>query len=123
MTRRARRLFAALAGLLAAGVGYALFCRTTGLAVPCLFRTITGLSCPGCGVTRMCLALLALDLPAAWAFNPGLFLLLPILALLGGRLGARYVREGACALTRWENRLVWALVAWLLVWGVVRNLL
>lgn len=119
------RLFRLLRGaglLLALGLGYALFCTRTGWAIPCPFRTVTGLLCPGCGVTRMCLSLLRLDIAAAWQANPGLLLMLPPLGLLLGRLGVRYVKTGSTRLLRWEQVLVWSMVIALLLYGVTRNL-
>ena len=108
--------------LLAAGLAYAWFCTATGLAIPCPFRLATGLQCPGCGVTRMCLALLRLDLAGAWRYNPGLLAISPLLALLVLRVALRYVRSGDSMPRGWERPLLWALVAWLLIWGVLRNL-
>ena len=60
-----------LAALLIAA-GAAAYCGLArlGLAIPCLFHQITGLLCPGCGNTRAALALLRLDLPAAFGYNP-----------------------------------------------------
>lgn len=120
---RKRRLLTRVGALLAAGLGYALWARLTGLAVPCPFRTVTGWLCPGCGTTRMCLALLRWDWAAAWSANPVLLLMLPVLALLSIRLSVRYVREGTVIGSKWENALIWAMAALLVVWGVVRNLL
>ena len=121
--RRRRRLLAACGAALAAGLLYALWLRLTGLALPCPFRAVTGLLCPGCGVTSLCLALLRGDLPAAWAANPVLLLLLPPLGALALRMAVRYVREGRTAGPRWENALLWAMIAVLAAWGVARNLL
>ena len=95
----------------------------TGLSIPCPVHALTGLLCPGCGVTRMCMALLALDFPAAWSANPVLLLLLPVLAALLVRLGLRYVKTGRSALSRVESALVWGMIAVLLFWGAARNLL
>lgn len=120
--RRLRRVLGGCAALLAAGLVYALWVCLTGLALPCPFRAVTGLLCPGCGVTRLCLALLRGDLAAAWQANPVLLLLLPILAVLAMRLAARYVREGRTIGPRWESALMWAMVGLLAAWGVVRNL-
>ena len=120
---RGRRLLAVGGALLALGLGYAAWVRLTGLAIPCPFRTVTGRLCPGCGVTRLCLALLRWDWAEAWNANPALLLMLPVLAVLGARLAVRYVREDATAGPRWESALMWAMAALLVVWGVVRNLI
>ena len=109
--------------LLGLGLGYALWVRLTELAIPCPFRAVTGRLCPGCGVTRMCLALLRWDWPAAWNANPVLLLMLPVLAVLGVRLAVRYVREGSAIGPKWESVLLWAMTALLIAWGVARNLL
>ena len=120
---RRRRLLAGSGMLLALGLGYALWVRLTGLAVPCLFRTATGRLCPGCGVTRLCLALLRWDWAEAWSANPVLLLMLPVLAVLGVRLAVRYVREGSIAASRWESALMWAMAVLLTAWGAARNFL
>ena len=118
---RRQRLLAVGGVLLGLGLGYAAWVRLTGLAVPCLFRAVTGRLCPGCGVTRMCLALLRWDWAAAWSANPVLLLMLPVLAALGVRMAVRYVREGSAIGPKWENALLWAMTALLIVWGAARN--
>ena len=120
---RNRRLWTVGGALLGLGLGYAVWVRLTGLAVPCPFRAVTGRLCPGCGVTRLCLALLRWDWAAAWSANPVLLLMLPVLAALGVRLAVRYVREGTTVGPKWESALLWTMVALLIVWGIVRNLL
>ncbi len=44
-----------------------------GIGIPCAFRSITGLECPGCGNTRAAFALLQLDIAAAFGYNPMFF--------------------------------------------------
>ena len=124
MTSKARRhKLIAWAGLiLGIGLAYALFVRLTGLALPCPFHLVTGLLCPGCGVTRMSLALLRLDFAAAWQANPALLLLLPVLAGLLGQVALRYVKTGQARLSPGQNILVWAMVLTLLLYGIGRNL-
>ena len=119
---RLLRLLAGAAAVLAAGLGYAAWVSLTGLAIPCPVHALTGLWCPGCGVTRMCLALLGMDLAGAWRANPGLLLALPAAAVLLGSMAWRYVRQGKRALLPWQTGLVWALVVWMLGFGVPRNL-
>ena len=64
----------------AALVAYLFFRRFTGLSVPCFFHVITGLKCPGCGVTRMLDALLRLDIKEARDANIFLFYTGPFFA-------------------------------------------
>jgi hypothetical protein len=67
--------YVAAAGLLAAG--YFLDQST------CIWRAVTGLPCPGCGMIHACLALARGDVRAAWQFNPNSFVVAPILAWTG----------------------------------------
>lgn len=46
------------------------------IGVPCIFNYITGLYCPGCGLTRMCISILKLDFYQAFRYNPFVFVLL-----------------------------------------------
>lgn len=119
---RLRRLLLGLGLLLALGLLYALFVHFTGLAVPCVFHEITGLQCPGCGITRLCISLLRLDISAAWRANPVLLLSLPVFAILFVRFAVRYVKTGSVRNTKAEGIVCWILVAIFLVWGVLRNL-
>jgi hypothetical protein len=56
-------------------IGFALF-SDTGI---CIFRRVTGLPCPSCGMTRSYLALFAGDLKTAFFMHP-LFWMVPIIA-------------------------------------------
>lgn len=47
------------------------------LGITCPIRFITGISCPGCGMTRAWLAVLRLDWAAAFQYHP-LFWLVPL---------------------------------------------
>ena len=53
-----------------------------GLPLPelCLAKRLTGLGCPGCGMTRCFISLAHGDLRAAWRYNPAGPLLFAILA-------------------------------------------
>ena len=81
IAKRLKKL--ALLVLVLAGLGAGgLVLFWAGLGVPCLFHTVTGLYCPGCGSTRCLHALVHLDLPGAMAMNPLLVVsILPMLVL------------------------------------------
>ena len=55
--RRNKALLAG-AGFLCAGLFYGYALIPLGFRIPCLFRRVTGLRCPGCGITDLCLGLL-----------------------------------------------------------------
>lgn len=87
-----------------------------------MFYQLTGWHCPGCGVSRMGLALLRGDFAMAWYSNPALMLLLPCGIWMGLRLLCRYVQTGSRQLHGWENWLLYGVIGLLLVFGVIRNL-
>ena len=47
------------------------------LEVPCPIKYITGISCPGCGMTRSLSALIALDPVTAMYYHPMIFVIIP----------------------------------------------
>lgn len=51
-------------------------CHLIGYPVPCLFNKFTGLLCPGCGITGMCLNLMKFDFITAYKCNKYVFSLL-----------------------------------------------
>lgn len=46
------------------------------IPIPCLFYKITGLKCPGCGITRMFVSLLKFDIITAFKYNQLCFIYL-----------------------------------------------
>src|SRR5262245_39527865 len=88
----------------------------------CVFHSLTGLDCPGCGGLRAAHRLLHGDLAGAFAFNPLLVLLSPV---LGWFLIGWAVREttGRVWPNPFRRRLcIWVLLGVLVVFSVARNL-
>ena len=52
------------------------------LHLPCPILWITGVSCPGCGITRACLFLVQLNIGAAVYYNPAVFAVILAVVLL-----------------------------------------
>lgn len=119
--QRLLRVLAVWTGLGLLGLFYASIASRFG-GIPCVFRTVTGLRCPGCGVTHMCLCLLRGDLLGAFRENAAVLCLVPVLAPLLVHQSLRYVKLGTLRLFPWEEKLAWAMAAMLLLFGVVRNL-
>ncbi len=107
---------------MACGLLYGWLCITTGVAVPCVFYKFTGYSCPGCGVSRMCINLLKGNVPEAIRCNPALFFcLFPLIVIVGDGI-IRYIKTGERKLKKWQNVVLYILTAILLVHGVLRNI-
>lgn len=67
------------------GLLYMGWIELTGKAIPCFYYKTTGLYCPGCGISRMFIALFRFDVKAAFAYNPvcfSLFFLWNLIAVL-----------------------------------------
>jgi hypothetical protein len=54
--------------------------------LPCIFKAMTGLNCPGCGLTRAMHALVHFDLYRAFRMNAFFIVSVPLVALLVWRL-------------------------------------
>ncbi len=74
-----RKIRDAVLAVLAVGFVYFLFYRVTGVGCPIKF--MTGVSCPGCGMTRATLAAVTLHFHRAFFFHP-LWMLPPIWVIL-----------------------------------------
>lgn len=94
----------------------------TGHGIPCIFHAVTGLQCPGCGVTRMLSALLHGDWRGAWESNAAVLTLSPVLAGLVGLSLVRWIRTGSARLPRWADAVTMVCVVLLLLFTVARNL-
>ncbi|MCF7675935.1 MAG: DUF2752 domain-containing protein [Akkermansiaceae bacterium] len=101
--------------------------RAQGAGAPwlpgCSFHRLTGLHCPGCGMTRAMAAILRGDLAAAFRCNPVGLVLLPLalVGLLPEWLG--WVRGRRLAF-RWHPgaRGAWLLVGLIIAFWILRNL-
>lgn len=87
---------------------------------PCVFHLVTGLHCPGCGLTRALHALVHGDIARAWAMHPLLLVALPLLAAMLAQWATRRVWLPMALHRRLHDGATWIVV--LLAFGVLRNL-
>lgn len=94
---------------------------SSGLWPRCMFHSLTGLECPGCGSQRAVHALMHGEIALAWSYNPLIFILAPLIPLMLavslmprrlGRLGV-WLESRQAALT---------LLFLIVIWTIVRNL-
>jgi hypothetical protein len=48
------------------------------ICIPCIFKTVFNIECPGCGLTRAFISLLELDFVGAYHSNALIFIVLPV---------------------------------------------
>ena len=120
--RQNKRYVVSAAILLAAGIAYLIFVRLTGLAIPCVFRLVTGFKCPGCGITTMCIHTSKLQFRSAFWDNIFLFVTWPyiIFAIIYSFFCKRVKKKNPA---KSFSISLYLYIVLLIIWGVVRNII
>lgn len=107
------------------GIGFAYFVITgiTGIYLPCPFKLITGLKCPGCGMTHYALALLHGNIHEAYDANPLLFWLIPLLLAYGTYRAIVYIKKGKTGFNIPESILLSIAFIITIGFGIYRNIM
>ena len=106
----------------AVGLGYYALMRLTGLSLFCPFQKLTGLACPGCGVTHLCTRLIEGNFAAAPGENWGITAAgILWLGAAGVTLLKRRQIRGLTH-TKGMQAVTWCCVGLLLLFGAARNL-
>jgi hypothetical protein len=113
--------FLAVAALAAAAMVFFLNPATHRFYPVCQFHKLTGLNCPGCGMTRSVFALLHGNIQTAIRDNALLVGVICLLALRGGWWTWKKIASGR-ELEFFPGKWLWPLLALALGFGVVRNL-
>lgn len=108
--------------LLFAAIAYLLIAERLNFGIPCVFHSITGLYCPGCGITRALTAILHGQIITALRYNAAVVILAPV---LGGAVGIgiyEQITHKCARLSRGINALFIASSIMLVLFGILRNL-
>ena len=120
LKKRLRRTVLKYLAVFGIALAYLVFVLCTGVGIPCLFYEITGFKCAGCGVSRMLISLIKLDIRSAFEYNSFLFVTGPFIIAYLACCEIRYVIYGDRRMGRWEI-LMWVELALALVFGILRN--
>ena len=114
--------------LLGAGLIYLIWCNFSDLRIPCIFHTVTGLKCPGCGMTRAFVSLSRLDFTGALGYNALSVTVIPVLAVFLICQEIRFIKTGVRLsknkkIRIFEIILLAIMVAVTMLYGILRNIL
>ena len=123
LKKRIGRVALAVALFFFAGFAYAAFIGLTGWRIPCLFRLVTGLKCPGCGITHSSVCFMKFDFQGMIQYN----LFAPAILVYTGWVFAytsiHYIRTGKYRLGTGVTAVDIIFLTGFLLWWVVRNII
>ncbi len=92
------------------------------LTPPCYLHFLTGLHCPGCGMTRCAYALLTGDLPQAFAFNAMFVVFVPLIMWVFAQIVISVWTGKSPRYGAWPAWVLINAAVLLFVFGIVRNI-
>ena len=119
---RLKGLITKAAVLLAIGAAYFVFIKLTGISVPCIIKSVTGHYCPGCGITRMFVALAGLDFYTAVRSNLLITVIILPAAVFGIYRGWLYVKGIQKKYSPVENIFIILAAVLTVAFWIMRNL-
>lgn len=115
------------------GFSYYFIVINTDFYIPCIFKLITGLDCPGCGISHLCMNLIQAGMnlgkpDKCWMYiklaaksNPFIMLNLPILSGLVLHNTATWIKTGGIKPKKLEDFLIVFEIIGMIIWFIVRN--
>ncbi len=101
------------------GFAYYLVVKYTDMEARCYIHELFGLNCPACGLTRMMISLIRLDLKDAYNYNRFMFISFP--AIVGEVVYLFYIIEAKKENSRINQKIVSVWVVCFIIWGIAIN--
>ena len=119
MTKR-RELLKRYGIALALLAAYYCVVRFTGLSIPCPFKKITGLRCPGCGISRMLMAMSKGHFSEAVGYNQVLFFMVPLFVVFTV-IKIAFMPKFLDPKSKFYRIMTYSALVVLLAFGILRN--
>ena len=131
MKKRIFIVFTIIMSILALGFGYAVLITQYGIGLRCPIRLQTGIACPFCGLTRMCLALIRFvfvnqsfdELVYAYSMNQFVIYMSPFVLYLLGSHTIHWIKTGKFKGIEKTDKVIFGLlIVVMLMWWLFRNI-
>ena len=86
------------------------------IGIPCLFYKITGLYCPGCGITRAIISLVKLEFYQAFRYNMMIVILIPFVIICSFY---KYIMKGQKEI---PSYIFFILLVIIMIFAILRNI-
>ena len=103
-------------------ISYLVFTRLTEIKIPCIFEKITGLFCPGCGISRMFIAMSKLEFYQAFRYNPLIFIMTPFFIIFFLEHIISKAKNKESIIQRMPNIVWYSCVVVIIIYGIIRNI-
>lgn len=108
--------------LLGIGILYFILGKLTGIYIPCFIHEVTGLYCPGCGISRMIINLCHLNFEKAYYCNQLLFISTPIFLFLIIDTFISNIRDVKPIYKKIPNTVYYVYIVLLILFMIIRNI-
>ncbi len=123
MKKRLLKVISILISMFVILIGYYFLNKNYHFTIPCFFHELTGLYCPGCGITRLIFSLLEGNISDAYNYNRLVFILLPFIFVYSIYNVYLYIYNKEdklmCII---PNYVIYMLLFVVVVFGVLRNI-
>ena len=108
--------------ILGVGIIYAVWCSFSKIRIPCVFHLITGLKCPGCGMTSAAVSMTHFDFKGAYESNVLAFSVVPVLCFIMLIQEIRYIKTGERTTKIWEAVCFTVMLIVSVLYAILRNI-
>lgn len=122
-SRRKKRVALVAALFVICGIAYGVLVSFIHFGIPCVFYEITGLKCPGCGITSGMVRLMHFDFVGAFQCNAFLYLIIPYILLVFIHTAREYILMGKYRLGTGKSFIDITFLVLLVLWGIFRNII